>query len=92
MIKASFGITWPFGLGSRSGSLLAHTASRYKCKVTVSKDGLVVEGKSLMGLMLLAAETGSEISVIVDGEDEKKAMAAILHLFADKFYSEGWSD
>ncbi len=90
MIETTFAITWKIGLAESSAPRLVKTASGFKCQIKVEKDGLEVDGKTFMGLMLLAAETGSKITVIADGEDEREAMEAISKLFAETFYSEGW--
>ena len=60
-------------------------ASRFKSDVTVEKDDESVDGKSIMGLMMLAVGCGAEIDVTVDGVDEAEAIAALEELVASKF-------
>jgi phosphocarrier protein len=91
MIEAAFPITWPCGLAECSAPRLAETAGGFRCRIKVGKDGLEVNGKSLLSLFLLAADTGSTIFVFADGPDEREAMAAIAKLFAEKFYAAWWS-
>jgi phosphocarrier protein len=61
------------------------TASRFKSAIHVSKDGLRVNGKSIMGVMMLAAERGSSMDIRAEGEDAELAMEALLALVAAGF-------
>jgi phosphotransferase system HPr (HPr) family protein len=72
------------GLHARPAAMFVQEAGKFKSQVFVVKDGLQVNGKSIMGLMLLAAESGSKLTVKVDGPDEAKALEALEKLF-DKF-------
>ena len=56
--------------------------------IKILKDGLEVNGKSIMGVMMLAAEPGSELEFVIEGEDEQQALAGILELIEKKFYEE----
>lgn len=80
------------GLHARPASLFVQTASRHRCKVTVSKDQsgeeVVVNGKSVMGIMMLAAACGEVVKVILDGPDEKDALKRLEDLFLRKFDEE----
>lgn len=78
-------VTPKLGLHARPAALFVQEAGRFRSTVMVSKDGVEINGKSVMGLMLLAAEHGSKITVKVDGPDEKLALDAIEKLFARKF-------
>jgi phosphocarrier protein HPr len=80
-----FTITNRLGLHARPAALFAQEASRHKCSIVVVKDGLEVSGKSVMGLMLLAAESGSKLTVRADGVDELKALDALGVIFDRKF-------
>jgi phosphocarrier protein HPr len=73
------------GLHARPASLFAQEAAKHKCTIVVVKDGLEVSGKSVMGLMLLAAESGSKLTVRADGADELKALDALGLIFDRKF-------
>ncbi len=76
------------GLHARACALFVKTASRFKSEVLVSRDGLEVNGKSIMGVMMLAAEEGSTILVKALGADEGDALAAIQELVDGKFGGE----
>jgi phosphocarrier protein len=76
------------GLHARAAAQLVQTASKFNCDITVSKDGQAVSGKSILGLMMLAAAQGSEIEVTTTGEDAAEAMAAIEALVEQKFNEE----
>ena len=76
------------GLHARACALFVKTASKFKCEVLVSRDGLEVNGKSIMGVMMLAAEAGSTIVVKAEGPDEQAALAAIRELVDGKFGGE----
>jgi phosphocarrier protein len=73
------------GLHARACALFVKTAARYKANVMVSRDDLEVNGKSIMGVMMLAAEEGATITVKADGVDEQQALAALDELVAGKF-------
>ncbi|MDI6641718.1 MAG: HPr family phosphocarrier protein, partial [Elusimicrobiota bacterium] len=70
---------------ARPAALFVQLASKYKSKVRVAKNDQKVDGKSIMGLMTLAAEYGSNVQVIIDGEDEQELMNEIAKLFENKF-------
>ena len=77
-----------YGLHARPAALFVQTASGYDADVTISKDGLEVNGKSIMGVMMLAAEMGSEIVLKVEGKEEKESMQALIDLLEGKFKEE----
>jgi len=88
MIRKNFRINNKLGLHARPAALLAQSAGKFDSKVSIIKDGQEVDGDSILGIMMLAAEYGSEITVIVKGEDEKEAMKKIEELFSRKFDEE----
>ena len=61
------------------------TANRHKSEITVEKDGQVVNGKSIMGVLMLVASKGTRIKVKASGEDAEPALAALSALVRDKF-------
>lgn len=73
------------GIHARPAAQFVKIANRFTCEVRVEKDGEEVEGKSIMGLMMLAAGHGSVITVTTDGSDEEAAMDALSDLIARKF-------
>ncbi len=65
--------------------MFVRTANRFECQVYVEKDGERVNGKSIMGLMMLAAGPGSRLTVVLEGEDSAKALAELESLLKRKF-------
>ncbi len=73
------------GLHARPAALFVQEAGKFKSQIYVVKDGLQVNGKSVMGLMLLAAEKGSRLTIKADGPDAERALEALEKLFARNF-------
>jgi len=76
------------GLHARACALFVKTAAKYQSNVLVSRDDLEVNGKSIMGVMMLAAEEGSTIRVKAEGPDEAQAIVALTELVDGKFGGE----
>jgi phosphocarrier protein HPr len=76
------------GVHARPAAMLVQTATKFSCEVQLHKGDLRVNAKSIMGVMMLAAEMGSTIVIIASGEDEKEAVKALAQLFIDKFNEE----
>ena len=76
------------GLHARACALFVKAASRFKSEITVERDGLSVNGKSIMGVMMLAAEEGSTITVKAVGPDADQATSALQELVDGKFGGE----
>jgi phosphocarrier protein HPr len=70
----------PLGLHARAAARFVHAASAFACRIRVGRGGREVDGKSIMGLLLLAASRGSEIIISADGPDEEAAVAALCAL------------
>ena len=68
--------------------MFVKVCSRFRCEIWVEKDGERINGKSIMGLMMLAAGLGSRLTVSCDGPDEEKAMQEIETLICQKFNEE----
>lgn len=85
MMKKMLLIENKLGLHARAAAQIVKSASAYSSKITLSKDGLEVDGKSIMGIMMLAAAKGSSVLVQANGEDEEKAVIGLEKLFKDKF-------
>jgi len=83
--RASLEIKNRLGLHARAAALLVQTASRFNAEVTIAKDGQVVNGRSIMGVMTLAAEQGSSIEVAASGPEAVQALAAIRELVDARF-------
>lgn len=85
MIRKELEIINKLGLHARAAAKLVQCASRFASHVEIHRRGQTVNGKSIMGVMMLAASRGTTISVEVAGEDETEAIAAIEALIADRF-------
>ena len=85
MIRREVTIVNRLGLHARAAARFVHTASRFRSQVTASRNGRTMDGKSILGILLLAAPQGTEIELAVDGPDEAEAMAALEALVADGF-------
>jgi phosphocarrier protein len=81
----TFTIVNALGLHARAAAQLVQLANRYRSEVHVEKDGQEVNGKSIMGVLTLAAAKGSEILVSCDGEDADAAMTALAALIEAGF-------
>ena len=88
MTEAELVIRNQLGLHARACALFVKTAARFACEVYVRRDELEVNGKSIMGVMMLAAEEGSTIRVRANGPDERAAVAALRELVDGKFGGE----
>ena len=73
------------GLHTRPAALLVKLAGRFKCEFYIFKDGYQINGKSIIGVMTLAAEKGSQLILMFDGEDEAQAADEIIDLFERGF-------
>lgn len=85
MIEKKVNVQNKLGIHARPAALLVRTASRFASDIFIIKDGQEVNGKSIMGVMALAAEYESEIILRANGEDEQKAVEKIAKLFLNKF-------
>ncbi|MCS4534375.1 MULTISPECIES: HPr family phosphocarrier protein [Neisseria] len=88
MLKQSVQIINKLGLHARASSKLTQTAANFQCEVWVSRGDRRVNGKSIMGLMMLAASQGTVIELETDGIDEAAAMQALVDLIND-YFGEG---
>ena len=76
------------GIHARPAALLVQKASQYISKIELENDEIKVNGKSIMGVMMLAAAYDSEITIIADGDDAEEAVAGIKELIDSKFDEE----
>jgi len=88
MAKKEFTILNKLGIHARPAAQFVKTANRFQADIFVEKDGEEVDGKSIMGLMMLAAGHGSIITVTSEGSDADAAILAIGELIARKFEEE----
>ncbi len=85
MTERNVTITNKYGIHARPAAEIVKTAAKFKCEITLVRDGLEVNGKSIMGVMMLAAEQGSTLLVRAEGADEEAAVEALAALIASNF-------
>ncbi len=85
MLSRKFIIKNRLGLHARAAAQLVQTANQFAAEVTLFKEDIEVNGKSIMGILLLAAPKGTEIKVVADGADEDQAMTVLAELIEDGF-------
>jgi phosphocarrier protein HPr len=73
------------GLHARAAARFVHTANGFRSRVTLSRDGRTMDGKSILGILLLAASQGTALDLGADGEDEDAALAALCALVEGGF-------
>ena len=81
MIEKTVKIVNKAGLHTRPAATIVKLAAKYQCEFFISKDGMNINGKSIIGVMTLAAEIGSELKLSFDGPDEKEAADEISDYF-----------
>ncbi len=88
MLTKEFLIVNKLGLHARASALFVKTASRFASEVKLAREGIEVNGKSIMGIMMLAASKGTTVRLSVDGSDEADALQTIGDLIANGFGEE----
>jgi phosphocarrier protein len=88
MEVATYTIGNRLGLHARAAALLVKMANRFSSEITIEKDGLEVNGKSIMGILMLAASKGSKITVKAVGKDSAQAIKALGELIESRFGEE----
>ena len=82
MVSREVRVANPLGLHARAAARFVHAASRFTAHIRVSRDRRVIDGKSILGLLLLAARPGSIVTISADGADEIAALTALGDLLA----------
>jgi phosphocarrier protein HPr len=85
MTEKNFIVKNRLGLHARPAALFVQTTNKFKASVKVRKGDQEVDGKSIMGLMMLAAEEGSKLLIRADGADEQDVLSSLDKLFTDRF-------
>ena len=85
MIEKEITIVNKAGMHTRPASAIVRIAAKYKAEFFISKNGFEVNGKSIIGVMTLAAEQGSKLSLIFQGDDEKELSEEMVKFFEDGF-------
>jgi phosphocarrier protein HPr len=87
-VERQFTIINELGMHARAATRFVQVANRYRAEVDVEKDGQTVNGKSIMGVLMLVAAQGTVIKVRARGEDAEEAVAALAELITNKFGEE----
>jgi phosphocarrier protein len=85
MEEHTFVIKNKLGLHARAAGQLVRRANRYEAEISIEKDGMVANAKSIMGVMMLAAAIGSKVRIKAEGSDARKAVRALGRLIENKF-------
>ena len=86
MIEKTVVIANPLGIHARPAALIVQRAAQFAAEITLSKgDVHNINGKSIMGVMMLAAESGAEVTITADGADEEEALEAVAALMQSNF-------
>ncbi len=88
MIQEQIKIKNKLGIHARPATLLAQEAGKYKSEIFITKDGIEVNAKSIMGIMMIAAEQGSTLNISINGPDEQEAAQALKNIFKKIFEEE----
>ena len=81
----------PLGLHARAAARFVHLATRFESQIRVGRDRKVMDGKSIMGILLLAAARGTTLTISADGSDETAAVDALVQLVESGFGEESWN-
>lgn len=85
MHEKEFTIVNKLGLHARASALLVKNSTRFHADIRIEREGVEVNGKSIMGIMMLAAAKGSAIRLKIEGEDEEEAMSVLGELITNGF-------
>lgn len=91
MITCEVTIQNRLGLHARAAAKFVHTATRYAAHIRIGRDHCWMDGKSIMGVLLLAAAQGTTLVISADGPDEVAAVAALAALIQSGFGEEAWN-
>lgn len=91
MVTRSVTVTNQLGLHARAAARFVHLATRFNSQIRVARDAKVMDGKSIMGILLLAAARGTTLTISADGADESSAVEALTQLVESGFGEESWN-
>jgi phosphocarrier protein len=91
MTSRTVTVTNPLGLHARAAARFVRVATGFRARVQVGRDGTVMDGKSIMGILLLAAARGTAITIAADGQDEADAVTALCGLVESGFGETPWN-
>jgi phosphocarrier protein len=90
MVSRTVTIINTLGIHARAAARFVHAAAAFQSRITVTRGARTVDGKSILGILLLAAARGSDITVAADGPDEAPALEALCHLIESGFDEGAW--
>ena len=85
MIQKTITISNKLGLHARPAVMLAKTTGSFSCDIKIKKDDIEVDGKSIMGILMLAAGFGTDLTITCDGSDEEEALLKVVGIFENGF-------
>jgi phosphocarrier protein HPr len=88
MTSQTVSVVNQLGMHARAAAKFVHLAGRFAAKIRVGRQGREVDGKSIMGILLLAAAQGTSVTITADGADEREAVEALARLVASGFGEE----
>ena len=88
MIRRKVAIRNRLGLHARAAARFVHVANRFRSRITATRNGRSMDGKSILGILLLAASQGAELELAAEGDDEAEAIAALAALVESGFGEE----
>jgi phosphocarrier protein len=91
MVTRSVQVTNALGLHARAAARFVHLATRFSSQIRVARDTKVMDGKSIMGILLLAAARGTSLTITADGPDETSALESLVELVESGFGEESWN-
>ena len=91
MTTRSVMVTNALGLHARAAARFVHLATRFSSQIRVARDSKVMDGKSIMGILLLAAARGTTLTISADGPDEASAVESLIALVQSGFGEESWN-
>jgi phosphocarrier protein HPr len=91
MTSRSVVVSNELGLHARAAARFVHLATQFESQIRVGRDSKVMDGKSIMGILLLAAARGTTLTITADGRDEAAAMDALTRLVESGFGEESWN-
>ena len=91
MVTRSVEVTNALGLHARAAARFVHLATRFSSQIRVSRESKVMDGKSIMGILLLAAARGTRLTISADGPDETTAVDSLVQLVESGFGEESWN-
>lgn len=91
MTSRSIVVSNQLGLHARAAAKFVHMAARYESQIRVKRDARIMDGKSIMGILLLAAARGTTLTISAEGPDEEAAVEALCGLVASGFGEEQWN-